>query len=177
MSIYIIIYIYIYIHTYLLDIILNSMLLSLQPHLHKRFMFWTDFGQTAQIERAFLDGSDRRVLHNTGLSQPVGITLDYTTQRVYWSDVALDRIEFSNFDGSGRAIVESEATGLYHPFALTVADDLLFWTDWETNSAYSTHKEHGFDNTLGYFATVASFSSTPYGIEAVLESRQVQGTS
>ena len=138
-------------------------------------MFWTDFGQTAQIEFAYLDGSDRRVMHNTDLLQPVGITVDYVDGKIYWSDVGLDRIEYSNLDGSGRTILETESSGLYHPFSLTVADDLVFWTDWETNSIYTTHKEHGADQTLGYFATVATFSSIPYGIEALLESRQPTG--
>ena len=138
-------------------------------------MFWTDLGQTAQIERAFLDGSDRRVLHNTNLLQPVGITVDYDDMRIYWSDAGLDAIEFSNLDGSGRMAVETEASGLFYPYALTVAGSTLFWTDWETNSVYATHKDHGSDQTLGHFSTIASFASTPYGIEAILESRQPEG--
>jgi hypothetical protein len=139
-----------------------------------RYMFWTDLGQTAQIERAFLDGSDRRVLHNTDLLQPVGITVDYDDMRIYWSDAGSDAIEYSNLDGSGRMAVETEASGLFYPYALTVAGSTLFWTDWETNSVYATHKDHGSDQTLGHFSTIASFASTPYGIEAVLESRQPQ---
>lgn len=138
-------------------------------------MFWTDFGVTAQIERAFLDGTDRRVIHSTDLLQPVGITIDYSDQRIYWTDVGMDRIEFSDFDGAGRRSVETEVTGLYHPFSLTIADDILFWTDWETNSVYATHKEHGADDTVGYFSTIASFASTPYGVEAALEGKQIQG--
>ena len=140
-----------------------------------RFMFWTDFGKTAMIERAFLDGSDRRVIHDTDLLQPVGITVDYDSRRIYWSDVELDRLEYSSFDGSGRSVVETEASGLFHPFTLTVANELLFWTDWETDSVYTTHKEHGANGMSGYFATVARFTSNPYGIEAVLESRQQPG--
>ena len=140
-----------------------------------RYMFWTDLGVTAQIERAFLDGSERRVIINTGLSQPVGITIDYGDQRIYWSDIDLDRLEYSSFDGSGRSVVETEASGLLHPFVLTVANDLLFWTDWVTNSVYATHKVHGSNDTIGYFAMVATFLSDPYGIEALLENRQQQG--
>lgn len=138
-------------------------------------MFWSDLGQTAKIERAFLDGNDRRVILNTDLSQPVGLTIDYNEQRIYWSDVDLDRLEYSNYDGSGRSVVETEASGLLHPFALTVGNDLLFWTDWVTNSVYATHKEHGSDSINGYFSIVATFSSTPYGIEALLENRQQAG--
>ena len=138
-------------------------------------MFWTDVGKTAQIERAFLDGSERRVLHNTNLINPVGITVDYDEGRIYWSDVGMDRIEFSAIDGFGRTMVETEMSGLYHPFALTVAGSTLFWTDWETNSVYATHKEHGSDETLGHFATIVSFPTTPYGIEAIIENKQPPG--
>ena len=32
-------------------------------------MFWTDWGTIAKIERAFLDGTNRRVLVNSGLGE------------------------------------------------------------------------------------------------------------
>ena len=147
------------------------------PILINRYMFWSDLGEIAQIERAFLDGGDRRVILNTDLSQPVGITVDYSEQRIYWSDVDLNRLEFCNFDGNGRAVVETEASGLLYPYALTVANDLLFWTDWVTDSVYATHKEHGSNIDNGYFQTVATFSSDPYGIEALLENRQESGST
>ena len=140
-------------------------------------MFWSDLGEIAQIERAFLDGGDRRVILNTDLLQPVGITVDYSEQRIYWSDVDLNRLEYCNFDGNGRAVVETEASGLLYPYALTVANDLLFWTDWVTDSVYATHKEHGSNIDNGYFQTVATFSSNPYGIEALLENRQESGST
>ena len=127
------------------------------------------------IERAFLDGSERHAIISTELSQPVGLTVDYVDRRIYWSDAERDIIEFSNFDGSGRMAVETEASGIYYPYALTIAGSVLFWSDLETNSVYATHKDHGSDPTLGHFSTIASFASTPYGIEAVLESRQQQG--
>ncbi len=40
------------------------------------YMYWTDWGSTAKIERAKGDGTDRTVLINTGLMWPNGITLD-----------------------------------------------------------------------------------------------------
>lgn len=142
-----------------------------------RYMFWSDLGSTSQIERAFMDGSDRRAIITNELSRPVGITLDYSEQRIYWSDVDLYRLEYCNYDGSSRFIVETEASGLLYPYALTIANDLLFWTDWETDSVYATHKEHGSNDNNGYFQTVATFSSDPYGIEALLESRQEPGSN
>ena len=46
-----------------------------------RYLFWTDWGHIAKIERAHLDGSDRKVLINTDLGWPNGLTLDYDTRR------------------------------------------------------------------------------------------------
>ena len=75
-----------------------------------------------------------------------------------------------------RYIVEIEVSGLLYPYALTVADDILFWTDWATDSVYATHKEHGSNDANGYYKTVASFSSNPYGIEVLLDGRQEPGS-
>ena len=138
-------------------------------------MFWTDYGITAKIETAAMDGSERRILHFSDLSQPNGITIDYTSERIYWSDAGLDRLEFSGFDGSDRRIVESGTSGLLHPFSVTVADDVLFWSDWATNKVYATHKEHGTLENEGFFSEFASFVDTPYGIEALQGSRQPSG--
>lgn len=46
-----------------------------------RYLFWTDWGHIAKIERANLDGSERKVLINADLGWPNGLTLDYDTRR------------------------------------------------------------------------------------------------
>ena len=128
------------------------------------------------IETAAMDGSARRTVHFNELSRPNGITIDYLSQRIYWSDSDLDKLEFSDFDGSNRRVLENVGTGLLHPFAVTVADDLLFWSDLTTNQILATHKEHGDLQNQGYFAEIATFIDTPYGIEALQEARQPSGS-
>ena len=123
-----------------------------------------------------MDGNERRDFVVTELSQPNGITIDLVSERVYWSDADLDKLEFISYDGSSRTSVETEATGLLHPFAVSVGSDVLFWSDWATNSIYATHKEHGANDGNGYFATIASFPSTPYGVEALHLDRQPYGS-
>ena len=91
---------------------------------------------------------------------------------MYWSDADLERLEYISFDGTGRTLLETEDTGLQDPFAVSVGDDILFWSDLDTNSVYATHKEHGSDDGNGYFATVATFTSAPFGVEALLSDRQ-----
>ena len=132
-------------------------------------MYWTDWGGVAKIERASMDGSDRRVLHSTGLIWPNGLTIDYPAQRIYWVDASLDRIEYSNVDGSGRFILFS---GLDHPFAITLGGNLLFWTDWLNNAIHIAHKISGA--TGGNLTLFDNFRDRPFGIEAVSPSRQAQ---
>ena len=138
-------------------------------------MFWTDYGLTGKIETAGMDGSERRVLHYTDIWQPNGIAIDYGSGRIYWSDAGQQRLEYSNFDGSERTVVETAGTGLVSPFAVTVVDDILFWSDWETNKIYATHKEHGALENEGYFSEIVTFLHTPYGIKALRSDLQPQG--
>ena len=138
-------------------------------------MYWTDYGVVAKIETAAMDGSERRILHFSEISQPNGITIDYATDRIYWSDAVQDRLEYSNFDGSNRNVVEDERTGLLHPFGVTIADNILFWSDWETMKLYATHKEHGALEDQGFFIEIATFLDRPYGVEALRADRQPQG--
>ena len=142
-----------------------------------RTMFWTDWGITARIERSSMDGDDRRTVHEVGLSQPNGITIDYTTLKIYWTDSDFDKIEYSNYDGTERVLLESINEGIFHPFGVAVVNELLFWTDWETNHLYYTHKYHGNTSGLGVFESLAHFTSSPHGVEALDDGRQAPGNS
>ena len=122
-----------------------------------------------------MDGNDRRTIISTSLSQPNGITVDYISEKIYWSDSGLNKIEYANYDGTSRTTLLTAANGLSYPFSLTVANNFVFWGDWDTNKVYATHKVHGSDADDGYFATVALFSFSPYGVEAILSSRQQSG--
>ena len=140
-----------------------------------RVMYWTDWGIKAKIEVASMDGSERRDFVVDDLSQPNAITIDLESERVYWADSNLDTIEFISFEGTGRVQVETEATGLHHPFGLSVGGEVLFWSDWATNSIYGTHKEHGANDGQGYFGIIATFDSAPNGLEAIIPGKQPQG--
>lgn len=69
-------------------------------------MFFTTLGDTARIERASLIGTGRLPLvHSKQIVRPEGLTLDFVTRHVYWSDAYLDRIERISYDGSGRKLI------------------------------------------------------------------------
>lgn len=91
-------------------------------------VFWTDWGDQPRIERIFMDGSERRTLFNSSLFWPNGITVDYPTNSIYWSDGKLNTLECATINGLDRRKVVEK--GLPHPFSVTVFEDNLLWTDW-----------------------------------------------
>ena len=50
-------------------------------------MFWTDWNREApKIEKANMDGTNRRSLVTEGLALPNGLTIDYQSSQVCWAD-------------------------------------------------------------------------------------------
>uniref|UniRef100_A0A665TZ97 Low density lipoprotein receptor-related protein 4 n=1 Tax=Echeneis naucrates TaxID=173247 RepID=A0A665TZ97_ECHNA len=117
------------------------------------FMYWTDWGANPKIERAGMDASSRIVIISSNLTWPNGLAIDYETKRLYWADAGMKTIEFGNFDGSDRqSFSEYSEFGfrkvligsqLPHPFGLTVHEDKLYWTDWQSKSIQSADKLTG----------------------------------
>lgn len=62
-------------------------------------MFWSEIGNEAKIERAGMDGSERRVVVSHSLSWPGGLAVDTLGERIYWTDERLRCIGSANLDG------------------------------------------------------------------------------
>uniref|UniRef100_A0A673I2Y7 EGF-like domain-containing protein n=1 Tax=Sinocyclocheilus rhinocerous TaxID=307959 RepID=A0A673I2Y7_9TELE len=105
------------------------------------YMYWTDWGEVPKIERAGMDGTHRSVVIDSEIYWPNGLTLDYDLQKLYWADAKFSFIHRCNLDGSGREVVVKGS--LPHPFALTLYEDTLFWTDWNTHSIHACLKHTG----------------------------------
>uniref|UniRef100_A0AAR2JUY7 Low-density lipoprotein receptor-related protein 4 n=1 Tax=Pygocentrus nattereri TaxID=42514 RepID=A0AAR2JUY7_PYGNA len=105
------------------------------------FMYWTDWGANPKIERAGMDASSRIVIISTNLTWPNGLAIDYQTERLYWADAGMKTIEFGNFDGSNRQVLIGSQ--LPHPFGLTLHEDKIYWTDWQSKSIQSADKMTG----------------------------------
>jgi low density lipoprotein receptor-related protein 5/6 len=66
-------------------------------------MFWTDWGTPVpKIERASMDGKNRKILVETDLEWPNGLTLDYEKKLLYWIDAKLQYIAVVDWDGYNR---------------------------------------------------------------------------
>ena len=125
---------------------------------------------TDQIERASMDGTNRVVLHSTGLSSVYGLTLDYDTQILYWADSSYQRIEKSFIDGTSREIVTS--SGITNPFGITFYSNKLYWTDRSLKGIYTLNlnSPHSIRNLI-------KTRNIPYGIQAISSERQPQGNN
>ena len=62
-------------------------------------MFWTAVGNEVKIERAGMDGSERRAVVTTSLGLPCGVAVDFLTDRVYWTDERFGSIGSATLDG------------------------------------------------------------------------------
>ena len=102
-------------------------------YVHVSLMYWTDWGTIPKIERAAMDGSARRSVVKGNLAWPNGLTIDQTTNLLYWADAKLDKIEVSDLNGGNRRVILSSAADI-HPFGITVYQGMLYWTDWINKS-------------------------------------------
>lgn len=77
------------------------------------YLFWAEWTKNPKIERANLDGTNRKVIVSTDLNVPNGLTIDYVTRQLYWADAFKDRIEVSDLHGRYRINLVPEATGAF----------------------------------------------------------------
>ncbi|XP_066269746.1 uncharacterized protein [Branchiostoma lanceolatum] len=113
------------------------------------YLFFSEWGEGAKIERVTLDGKDRKVLVSSDIRWPNSIALDVAQGRLFWTDSGMDRIESITTDGNNRKkLVEMELAP--HSYGITVFEDKIFWTDWRLNGVYSADKSTGRNPTVVY---------------------------
>lgn len=70
---------------------------------------------------------------------------DYAENRLYWIDAKLHAIISSDLEGMNKRTVLTSYSQVRHPFAITVFEDHVYWTDWETESIRRVNKFNGKD--------------------------------
>ena len=78
-----------------------------------------------------------------------------------------DKVETSGVDGSNRRVIAT--SGIKHPFALSIWNTTLYFTDWTQNSLKIISN---FQNSS---QQILRFCGTPYGIRVVDPSLQPVG--
>ena len=118
-----------------------------------------------------MDGTERSVIHGSGLIWPNALTVDLIGQRLYWADAKLRIIETSHQDGSHRKVLFTH--NLHHPFSITSFGDEIFYTDWEASGVYRVGRLPGTrDNATQIVETAPR---TAMGIKVVHSSLQRMG--
>ncbi|XP_054269003.1 low-density lipoprotein receptor-related protein 4 [Macrosteles quadrilineatus] len=143
---------------------------AIAVHPGQALVFWTDWGPNPKIERIEMDGSNRLSIITESVFWPNGLTIDYTADRIYWADAKHHVIESAKLDGSDRRKVVTK--GLPHPFALTLFEDSIYWTDWHTKSISTASKATGSG-----FRTIHSGLHFPMDIHSYHPQRQPNFTN
>ncbi|XP_071154094.1 vitellogenin receptor-like isoform X3 [Mytilus edulis] len=106
-----------------------------------RILIWSEVGKNPAIMKSQLDGKVKSLLINNDIQHPSSIAVDEPTDRLYWLDSVLDRIESIQLDGSDRQIVLSRK--VVNPFGLFVFEDAMYWADQDHSSVMSANKFSG----------------------------------
>ncbi|CAB3256651.1 unnamed protein product [Arctia plantaginis] len=140
---------------------------AIAVHPGDALVFWTDWGPNPKIERADMDGSRRKSVIVDKIFWPNGLTIDYTDSKIYWADAKHHVIEKASFDGHYRKRITNK--GLPHPFALTLFEDAIYWTDWHTKSISTVNKNTGMG-----IQTVHAGLNVPMDIHSYHPLRQIR---
>ncbi|KAJ8285316.1 hypothetical protein GJAV_G00025460 [Gymnothorax javanicus] len=122
-----------------------------QPHTlvlmpQKGLMFWSEIGSEPQIERAGMDGSDRKVVVRQKISWPSSLSVDSLAERIYWTDEKLKCIGSATFEGGDIKIIQ--LMEISSPFSVTVLNDKIYWSDTKSRAVQTAHKNTGKDRKV-----------------------------
>nr|XP_006817539.1 PREDICTED: low-density lipoprotein receptor-related protein 2-like [Saccoglossus kowalevskii] len=109
------------------------------------YLYWSSWGETAKIEKSGMDGTRRNILVDTSITTPNRLTLDRTSNMLYFVDTTLDAIMKIDTEGQNFMVIVTDR--LYNPFSITVFEDQLYWTDLTLDSVETADKFTGKDHT------------------------------
>ncbi|XP_047516497.1 sortilin-related receptor-like isoform X1 [Pieris napi] len=129
--------------------ILDSKVLSkprgIAVHPKAGYLFWTDWDRkNPSVSRSNLDGSDVKKLFTNPIVQwPNGITIDQMSERIYWVDAMEDYIASADLEGKYFRRILWHDEKVFHPFAVAVLKDKMYWDDWKAKSIFIADKDTG----------------------------------
>ena len=120
--------------------LINKILIFAIPN--SRRLWFTDWGDNAYIAKAGMDGSNLKVIINDTLGWPNALAIDYTNKEIFYGDAKLDYIGVSDYDGKRRQVLinKRNSKNINHIFALSVFEDNIYFSDWESKSINRCNK-------------------------------------
>ncbi|XP_038047888.1 low-density lipoprotein receptor-related protein 2-like [Patiria miniata] len=145
--------------------------LALDPQ--NGYVYWCDGGLRPYIGRLGMDGANKMELHDDRVTWPNGLTIDYTSGIVYWVDAHLDYVAYSdlNFQTIHQLLHDDDRHTVAHPFAITVFDKTIYYTDWNLKKIFKANKYSGAEVEL------TSTIHRPFDIKVVHPLRQPHMTN
>lgn len=130
------------------------------------FTDWGRYGNTGKIYRSTMAGNDKKAIVEENLTQPSGLAIDYEEKKLYWTDALREKIERSDLDGKNREVLVSATI---YPFAITVFNNYIYWTDLQLRGVYRAEKHTG----AGMIEMVKRLEESPRDIHIYSPERQV----
>ncbi|XP_041106464.1 low-density lipoprotein receptor-related protein-like [Polyodon spathula] len=128
-------------------------------------MYWSEIGGESRIERAGMDGSNRKMLITKGLGWPINLALDLLSERIFWADDKFRCIGSANLDGTDIKLFQLLETP--SPFSLSVFEDAIYWSDTKTRTIQKANKETGKNRTV-----LIKRLGQPFGLKVIHETLQ-----
>ncbi|XP_055856668.1 low-density lipoprotein receptor-related protein 6 [Episyrphus balteatus] len=111
----------------------------------KGYMYWTE-SPSDSIRRAAMDGSELMTIISAA-NHATGLTLDPETRRLYWASQSRPtKIESADSDGKKRQVLVG--TDVDEPYAVSLYQDYVYWSDWNTGDIERVHKITGQNRSL-----------------------------
>ena len=88
-------------------------------------MYWTIGSSAGSIRRAGMDWSSPLTLV-TGLNYPTGVTIDFPSRRLYWTEYYGGKIQSSDLDGRAVQVV-LQLPSNSGPQGTAVLNDGIYW--------------------------------------------------
>ncbi|EDV28584.1 uncharacterized protein TRIADDRAFT_19424, partial [Trichoplax adhaerens] len=128
------------------------------------YIYWTEWGDKNKIVRAAMDGSAKQIIRSDNMYWPNGLSIDYLTEKLFFTDGYTKAIYRLDLNGSNFVSIKSN---LQHPHDITVHGKRLFWTDWEAFAIQSCHKTSGKEGRK-----IITGNKTPLGIKSLAPKHQ-----
>merc|ERR1711971_555531 len=110
-------------------------------------------------------GSLKKAIIDSNLTQPSGLTIDYDDGMLYFTDAVRETIERCDFYGQKREVL---VTATIYPFAITVDNDYIYWTDLQLRGLFRAEKHTGANME----EVVKRLDNSPRDIQIFQASRQ-----
>lgn len=78
----------------------------------------------------FNDNADKLSVITKGVEKPEGLAIDWYTDKIYWADGELNRIEVATLNGKYQKLLYWTDIDQLRAIALVPSQKLIIWTDW-----------------------------------------------